>query len=194
MGCKPFHGSACNTCPLSYIRVHANLFSPLMACDIIIQFLRVGLSRKVFGELVSFVTGKECAYELPIYACADHPDHLVLFRKYVSRKALGKGQAILEGVGLDSNTIVACFNSHPMNEEAAVQAGLVKWCGGQSHKPSSWDVLIYAMEYALIPQQDIWGLMEELGMFGMLFYNNEYYICGIQAVCTCMQVCVQWAI
>ena len=150
------------------------------------------MSPNVFGELVSFVTGKECTYEVPIYACADHPDHLVLFRKYVSRKALGKGRAILEGVGLDSNTIDACFNSHPMDEEAAVQAGLVKWCGGQSHKASSWDVLIYAMEYALIPQQDIWGLMEELGMFGMLFYINEYYICGIQAVCTCMQVCVQW--
>ena len=99
----------------------------------------------------------------------------MLFRKYVSRKALGKGRAILEGVGLDSNTIVACFSSHSMDEEEAVQAGLVKWCGGQSHKPSSWDVLINAMEYALIPQQHVQGLMEELGMIGMLIYICESY-------------------
>ena len=77
---------------------------------------------------------------------------------------------MLEGVGLDSDTIDACFSSNPMNDEAAVQAGLVKWCGGQGHKSSTWEVLIKAMEYAHIAQQHVQGLLKELGMFDMLFY------------------------
>ena len=39
----------------------------------------------------------------------DHPDHLILFRKYVSKNAAGVGRAVLEGVGLNSETIEACF-------------------------------------------------------------------------------------
>ena len=58
---------------------------------------------------------------------ADYPDHLMLFRTYVSRNAAGQARAVLEGVGLDSSTIDACFSAHPLNDEEIVQAGLVKW-------------------------------------------------------------------
>ena len=57
----------------------------------------------------------------------------------MSRKAANKGRAILEGVGLDTEAIEACFSSHPLNEEEAVQAGLTKWSAGQSHKPPTWE-------------------------------------------------------
>ena len=51
---------------------------------------------------------------------ADRPDHLKLFRKHVSRSAYGKGRAVLEGLGLDTPTIEACFAVHPLNDEEAV--------------------------------------------------------------------------
>ena len=89
---------------------------------------------------------------------ADCPDHLMLFRQYVSRKAAGKARAILEGVGLDSSTIDACFSAHPLNDEEIVQVGLVRWRNGQGspHKqPPTWEVLISAMEYAGMAQQHI---------------------------------------
>ena len=85
----------------------------------------------------------------------------MLFRQYVSRNAAGKARAVLEGVGLDAANIEACFGSHPQHEEA-VQAGLVKWSEGRSHKAPSWKVLLQAMEYAGIAQQHIRGLKEEL--------------------------------
>ena len=93
---------------------------------------------------------------------ADRPDHLILFRKYVSRKAATKGRAVLEGVGLVTETIDACFSSHPLDEEGAVQAGLTRWSGGQGHQPPTWEVLISAMEYANIAQQHIEDLRKEL--------------------------------
>ena len=76
----------------------------------------------------------------------------------MSRKAAGKTRVILEGVGLDSSTIYACFGAHPLNDEEIVQAGLVRWRNGQGspHKqPPTWEVLISAMEYAGIAQQHI---------------------------------------
>ena len=88
----------------------------------------------------------------------DHPGHLILFRKYVSRKAAGTGRAVLEGVGLDSETIEACFRSHPQTEEEAIQAGLVKWCGGRGNEPPTWQVLFAAVEYAQIAQQHVHDL------------------------------------
>ena len=125
---------------------------------------------------------------------ADHLDHLMLFREFVSRKALSKGRAVLEGVGLDSNKIDGCFSDHPMDKEEAVQAGLVKWCGGQSHKPSTWEVLIKAMEYAQLPQQDVRRLKEELGMLGMLFYTIVKYsmwqVLVYKHAFVCMFICV----
>ena len=93
---------------------------------------------------------------------ADRPDHLILFRKYVSRKAATKGRAVLEGVGLVTETIDACFSSHPLDEEGAVQTGLTRWSGGQGRQPPTWEVLISAMEYAKIAQQHIEDLKKEL--------------------------------
>ena len=119
------------------------------------------LSQRVSGELVSSVTCEECAVKYCAFF-ADHPDHLKLFRKYVSRKAATKGRAVLEGVGLLTETIDACFSSHPLDEEEAVQAGLTRWSGGQGHQPPTWEVLISAMEFAKIAQQHIEDLKKEL--------------------------------
>ena len=99
------------------------------------------------------------------YSSADCPDHLMIFRRYVSRNAAGKARAILEGVGLDSSAIDACFSAHPLNDEEILQAGLVRWRNGQGspHKqPPTWEVLISAMKYAGIAQQHIKELKENL--------------------------------
>ena len=108
---------------------------------------------------------------------ADRPDHLRLLRTHVSRKAAGRGRAVLEGVGLNSRTIEACLNTHPMSEEEAVQAGLTKWCGGQGTQPPTWGVLIEAMEYAGIEQQPIQGLKEGLVLLGMLLIYYFAVLC-----------------
>ena len=119
------------------------------------------LFQKVYGELVSSVTCEECAVKCCAFS-ADRPDHLILFRKYVNKKAATKGRAVLEGVGLLTETIDACFTSHPLDEEGAVQAGLTRWSGGQSCQPPTWEVLISAMEYAKIAQQHIEELRKAL--------------------------------
>ena len=89
----------------------------------------------------------------------DCPGNLMLLRKYVSRRSAGKGKAILEGVGLESDAIEACFQSNPLKEEEAVQAGLIRWKDSQIQNfPPSWGVLIDAMDYAEIAQEHIDGL------------------------------------
>ena len=93
---------------------------------------------------------------------ADHPRHLMLFRRHISRRAAGKGRAVLEGVGLDVPTIAACFTAHPSNAEEAVQEGLTKWCAGAGFQPPTWRVLVEAIEYANIAQQDIGALRRAL--------------------------------
>ena len=87
-------------------------------------------SQKVSSELVSSVTCEQCAVKCRAFS-ADLPDHLIHFRKYVSRKAATKGRAVLEGVGLLTETMDACFTSRPLDEEGAVQAGLTRWSGEQ---------------------------------------------------------------
>ena len=99
----------------------------------------------------------------------DHHDQLVLFRTHVSRTAAGKGRAVLERVGLCTTTIDACFCSHPLDEEGAVQAGLVKWSGGQGRQPPTWQVLLEAMTFARIAQEHVQGLKKTLGVQGTLF-------------------------
>ena len=95
----------------------------------------------------------------------DCPDHPILFRIYVSRHAAGKARAVLEGVGLETSTIAACFSAHPLNDEEIVQAGLVKWRDGQGNKqPPIWEVLISAMEYAGVSQQHVKELKEKLAL------------------------------
>ena len=93
---------------------------------------------------------------------AGRPDYLVLLRKHVSRKAAGKGRAVLEGVWLDAPTIETCFRDNPQGEEAAVQAGLTKWVGGKGRQPPTWEVLLAAMDVAEVAQQDIQDLKTAL--------------------------------
>ena len=120
------------------------------------------LSEKVYGELVILVSlWKNVSVKSPSFS-ADHPRHLMLFRKHISRRAAGNGRAVLEGVGLDAPTIAACFTAHPLNEEETVQEGLTKWCEGAGFQPPTWRVLIEAIEYAHIAQQDIEALKRAL--------------------------------
>ena len=93
---------------------------------------------------------------------ADHPRHIMLFRSHISRRAAGNGRAVLEGVGLDAPTIAACFTAHPSNDEEVVQEGLTKWCGGKGFQPPTWRVLVEAIAFAEIAQQDIGALRSAL--------------------------------
>ncbi len=120
------------------------------------------LSEKVSGELVILVSLWRNVSVKSLSFSADHPRHLILFRKHISRRAAGKGRAVLEGVGLDAPTIAACFTAHPLNEEEAVQEGLTKWCGGAGFQPPTWGVLVEAIEYAELAQQDIEALRRAL--------------------------------
>ena len=56
-----------------------------------------------------------------------------------------------------------------LDEEGAVQAGLVKWSGGLGLQPPTWQVLLEAMTFARIAQQHVQGLKETLGTQGTLF-------------------------
>ena len=120
------------------------------------------LSEKVYGELVILVSLWRNVSVKSLSFSADHPRHLMLFRSHISRRAAGKGRAVLEGVGLDTPTIAACFTAHPLNEEGAVQEGLTKWCAGAGFQPPTWGVLFEAIEYADIAQQDIEALRSAL--------------------------------
>lgn len=88
----------------------------------------------------------------------------MLLRTHVSRTAAGKGNAVLEGVGLDTKLIRACFNSNPKKEQEAVQEGLITWTEGQGRQPATWAILIEAMEYAEIGIQPIKDLKKKLGI------------------------------
>ena len=94
----------------------------------------------------------------------------------------------LEGVGFLTETIDACFSSHPRNEEGAVQAGLTRWSGGQGRQPPTWEVLISAMEYAKIAQQHIPSKELHPSLIDTWLHLMEVArVCG---VCVCMCVCV----
>ena len=114
----------------------------------------------------------------------DNPDHLMLFREHVSRKAASKGRAVLEGVGLDSSKIEACFNSNPLKEEEAVQTGLIRWSEGQGYKLPTWAALLDAMKYAKLAQQDIQDLEEKLthktvrSLYKRLFLYILVFVCS----------------
>ena len=101
---------------------------------------------------------------------ADRSDYLILFRRHVSKSAYGKGRAVLERLRLDASTIRACFAAHTVDEEEAVQDGLTRWSEGKGTQPSTWRVLIEAMNYVGIGVQHICGLKESLALLGMLLY------------------------
>ena len=120
------------------------------------------LTQKVYGEFVTLASLGEMCDEF--FFSADHPDHLKLFRIHVSRTAADNGRAVLEGVGLHTDTIEPCFKDHPQKTEAAVQAGLTKWIGGKGCQPPTWKALLDAMDYAGIAQQHIQALKADLGL------------------------------
>ena len=96
----------------------------------------------------------------PFYSpsVAVRADHAILLRDYVSRKSGSKGRAVLEYL-VDAPTIDMCYSDNQRSEEAAVQAGLLKWVA--SHQ-ATWEVLIGAMEHAEISVRYINKLKEEL--------------------------------
>ena len=98
---------------------------------------------------------------------AECPDYLILLRTFVSRRAVGKGRAALVGVGLDSETIEECFANHSLNEEEAVQTGLIKWSSGHG-SGSTWRALLAAMEYATFAHAHVQHLKNALAR-GTLF-------------------------
>ena len=134
------------------------------------------LSENVSGELVILVSLWKNVSVKSVSFSTDHPRHLMLFRRHISRRAAGKGRAVLEGVGLDAPTIAACFTTHPLNEEDVVQEGLTKWCEGTGFQPPTWRVLVEAIEYASIAQQDIEALKKELSA-DLVLMKVRTYVC-----------------
>ena len=90
----------------------------------------------------------------------------------MSKKAAGRGRALLEVLGFDKADIDSFYEDNPRKGENAVQAGLLKWVG--CPPPKTWKVLIDAMGDAEIAQQHIEGLKERLQ----------------QGVCVWMYLCV----
>lgn len=83
------------------------------------------------------------------------------FRTYVSRNAATKGQAVLDGVGLQHETKVMWYSKHPLNEEEAVQSGLIEWRDTMGDS-ATWVVLLDSMAFAKIGVQHIEKLKEVL--------------------------------
>ena len=69
---------------------------------------------------------------------------------------------MLEGIGLASETIRACYGRHPLDEEEAVQDGLIKWVEGHHGSSTTWRMLLTAMEYAGVAQNHCQGLRDKL--------------------------------
>ena len=91
------------------------------------------------------------------------PDPLDLFRKYVSRNAFGKGRAVLEWAGLDPEVVNHCYGSPTLDEEAAIQKGMLKWRETHGNVPLVVaSPILEARKFAGIAQQHCSGLVEEL--------------------------------
>ena len=88
-----------------------------------------------------------------------------------------------------TETIDACFSSHPLDEEEAVQAGLTRWSGGQGRQPPTWEVLFSAMDFAKIAQQHIEDLRKELHT-QLVCCCTERCVCVCVCMCVCMFVCM----
>lgn len=83
----------------------------------------------------------------------------------MSRKSALKGRAVLAYVGFDAPAIAMFYANNPMNEEEAVQTGLLEWASGNamSRHPTTWKVLIGAMHHAEISKQTVEELKAEIG-------------------------------
>ena len=89
--------------------------------------------------------------------------YLVLLRKYVSNHATGKGQLLLAALGLQQATIDAVYGETTTKEITAVHDGLIKWSQGHvSKKPTTWQVLLDAMDMAEIPKETSKELKKKL--------------------------------
>ena len=119
------------------------------------------LSQNVYGEsVIPYTTSRiECVKS---FFSADRPNYLQLFRKHISKRAAGKGRAVLENMWLDASTIETCFRSNPLDEEAAVQAGLTKWVEGKGRQPPTWEALLEAMKDAEIAQEHFRNLWTDI--------------------------------
>ena len=117
----------------------------------------------------------------------EHPDHLTLFRQYVSNTSEGTERAILEGVGLDTRAIRECFKDNPQD---VVQSGLTRWSLGEGF-PATWEVLLEAMECARIGQEHIQGLKKNLGQYGAYVCCFVLYVCVracVHTYCACVSM------
>ena len=86
----------------------------------------------------------------------------MLFRKYVSEQAAGKGRDLLTELEFPPERIAAFYvRIDPQSEIDAVQSGLDQWRGGRASEPT-WVVLLKAMKDANIAQQYCQGLKKEL--------------------------------
>ena len=123
----------------------------------------------------------------PNHFVIDHKQCAMLFRRYVSRTAAGRGRAVLEGVGLPQEDIQMCFSKALQNEEEAIQFGLMKWRDG-SGGSTTWAVLIEAMKYAQIGTQHIKAMKDELlkGKVCRLISQS-----CLLALCMIARICVQ---
>ena len=110
-----------------------------------------------------------------------HRQCVMLFRRFVSRNAAGRGRAVLEGVGLSSEAIRMCYSNSAHDEEEAVQSGLKRWRDGEGVTPPTWKVLFEAMDYAEIGVQHITSLEEELlkGAVPSVSWSTEHVLFGI---------------
>ena len=82
----------------------------------------------------------------------------------MSTKAAGKERALLEGLGLDNETIEAQFRNNPQDVEEAAHCGLLKWSEGHQGKQPTWEVLLWAMEHAQIAERHIQSVKAELSL------------------------------
>ena len=105
------------------------------------------LSLNVYGMcgytlmlLVRNVTVNGCA------VFVGRSDYLELFRDYVSKNSADCGKAVLEKLGLTDAAIAECFRNNHGDVVEAVQDGLKQWSKGQGSRPSTWGVLLRAIE------------------------------------------------
>lgn len=69
----------------------------------------------------------------------------------MSSKAVGKGKALLEALGLTRSQRAQCYSRNPGEEVEAIQEGLEDWIGSVD---PTWGDLLTAMETAEISIQD----------------------------------------
>ena len=74
--------------------------------------------------------------------------------------------------------IAASYGRHPMDEEEAVQDGLIQWAQGYHANLPTWRVLLGAMVFAGVAQQHHQALREAL--YRLQMSTSE---------CVCMYMC-----